>query len=167
MRAGHAGPHRFVLVRHNGRVARTRVLRHESEAGRWDLAVREPDARLGGEVLVLEDYEERVAEPVRHHHLPPTFVPLILNFGPPYRVFDPADPAACAEHGSFVGGLGEGRAVTESSGTARCVQVNLTPLAARRLLGVPMHEVVEAGRPARGRPRPPGPPARGAARRLG
>jgi AraC-like DNA-binding protein len=123
--------------------AGTRVIRHESDRGCWELAVREPDASLRGDVLVVEDYEERVAGPVRQRHLPPVFVPLILNFGPPYRVLDPADPAVSAERGSFTGGLSESGAVTESPGTARCVQVNLTPLGARRVLGVPMHELLD------------------------
>jgi AraC-like DNA-binding protein len=33
--------------------------------------------------------------------------------------------------------------VTESPGTASCVQVNLTPLGARRFLGLPMHELAD------------------------
>jgi AraC-like DNA-binding protein len=115
----------------------TRLIRHESDAGTWELALREPDARLRSDVLVLEDYVEDVAEPVRQRQLPATFVPLILNLGPSYRVAD------AAGHRSFTAGLGESVAVTESPGTARCVQVNVTPLGARRLLGVPMHELVD------------------------
>lgn len=42
----------------------TRAIRHESQAGQWQLLLGEPDARLRGDVLVLEDYDERVAEPV-------------------------------------------------------------------------------------------------------
>jgi AraC-like DNA-binding protein len=121
--------------------AATRVIRHESESGGWALALRAPDSRLRAEVLVLEDYDERMAEPVRRRHLPAGFVPPILNTGPPYRLLDAADPAVSAAYGSFTAGLGESGAVSESSGTARCVQVNLTPLGAYRLLGVPMHEL--------------------------
>ena len=121
----------------------TRVARQESDAGRWQLVLREPDTRLRGDVLVLEDYDERVGEPVRQRHLPPTFVPLIFNFGPPYRLLDPVHPGASSEYGSFTGGLSESGAVTESSGRALCVQANLTPLGARRVLGVPMAELAE------------------------
>ncbi len=123
--------------------ARTRVIRHENDTGSWELAVRKPDARLRADVLVVEDYAEGVVGPVRQRHLPPVFIPLILNFGPPYRVLDPFDPAVFAERGSFAGGLSESGAVTESPGSARCVQVNLTPLGARRVLGVPMHELCD------------------------
>lgn len=79
--------------------------------------------------------------PVRQRHAAASFVPLILNFGPSYRVLDPADLERSSEHSSFVAGLGESYAVTESSGRALCVQINLTPLGARRVLGVPMHEL--------------------------
>jgi AraC-like DNA-binding protein len=118
-----------------------RVIRRYGEEGGWELVVRQPDARLRPDVLVVEDYAENVAAPVRERHLPPVFIPLIVNFGPPYRVFDPSDATLATEHGSFVGGLSESGAVTESAGAARCVQVNLTPLGARRVLGVPMHEL--------------------------
>jgi AraC-like DNA-binding protein len=120
-----------------------RVIRHESGAGGWELVLREPDPRLRSDVLVLEDYEERVAEPVRQRHLPSAFVPLILNFGAPYRLLDPADAAVSAAYGSFTAGLSESGAMTESSGRALCVQVNLTPLGARRFLGVPLHELAD------------------------
>ncbi|MDQ4081323.1 MAG: helix-turn-helix domain-containing protein [Actinomycetota bacterium] len=121
----------------------TRVIRHESETGCWEVLLRKPNPRLQGEVLVLEDYAERVAGPVRQRHLPPVFIPLIFNFGPRYRLLDPLDPAFSTEYGSFLAGLSESGAVTESPGTARCVQVNLTPLGARRLFGMPMHELAE------------------------
>ncbi|MGH3029684.1 MAG: helix-turn-helix domain-containing protein [Gaiellaceae bacterium] len=111
--------------------------------GSWELLVRQPDARLRGDVLVLEDYAEHVTGPLRQRHLPPPFVPLIVNFGPPYLMLDPLTSAVAAEHGSFTGGLGEAVAVTESPGSARCVQVNLTPLGARQLFGVPMHELTD------------------------
>lgn len=112
-------------------------------AGSWELVAREPHARLRGDVLLFEDYVEHVAAPMRERHLPPLFVPLIVNFGPPYRMLDPLTSAVAAEHASFTGGLGEAVAVTESPGKARCVQVNLTPLGARRLFGVPLHELTD------------------------
>jgi AraC-like DNA-binding protein len=124
--------------------SQTRLIRHEGEAGRLELVLWEPDVRLRADVLVLEDYEERAAEPVRQRHLPAAFVPLIVNFGPRYRLHDPADAPVPGEYGSFAAGLRESGVVTESPGTALCVQVNLTPLGAHRFLGVAMHEL--AGR---------------------
>jgi AraC-like DNA-binding protein len=107
----------------------------------YELRHCRPDEDLRADVLVLEDYAEHAPGPVRQRHLPGTFVPLVLNFGPGYRVLD---ARGWAEHGSFAGGLSDIVAETESPGSARCVQVNLTPLGARRLLGVPQHEL--AGR---------------------
>ncbi len=104
--------------------------------------MRAPHEALRPHVLALEGYEERLAGPVRQRHLPPTSVPLILNFGPPYLLLDPQDPSGVgASHLSFVSGLGEAGGLTESTGAARCVQVDLTPLGARRILGVPMREL--------------------------
>jgi AraC-like DNA-binding protein len=120
----------------------TRVIRHESDQGGWELVLRAPHARLRRHVLVIEGYSERMAAPVVERHPAPAFVPLILNFGSPYRLIDPAHPDRPVEHrSSFVSGLGDSYAITESSGDALCVQVNLTPLAARRFLGVPMDEL--------------------------
>ncbi len=121
---------------------RTRVVRSEDDAGSWELALRRPHPALRDHVLVLEGYEEHLRAPVRQHHLPPVFVPVIINFGPPYRLLDPADARVLARpRASFVSGLGEAGGLTESDGAALCVQVNLTPLGARAVLGVPMHEL--------------------------
>jgi len=123
-----------------GTVSRsTRVIRHEDEQGRWELVLRAPDPRLRGHVHILEGYHERMAQPVRRRHPAASFVPLILNFGPPYRVVDGEKTAEY--RASFVAGLGDTYAITESTGAAVCVQVNLTPLGARRFLGVPMDEL--------------------------
>ena len=123
--------------------AGTRVIGHEEADGSWELSVRRPEhPALRLHVLELEGYEERFRAPVRQRHLPSVVVPLILNFGAPYRLLDPGDSRIVARpRSSFVAGLGEAIAMTESSGAARCVQVNLTPIGARRLLGVPMHEL--------------------------
>jgi AraC-like DNA-binding protein len=111
-----------------------RVVRSETEAGTWELALRPPHRRLAPDVLVLEDYREQLAEPMRERHLPAPFVVLILSFGPRYVVDG-------TPRSSFVGPLSGKAGATESSGGARCVQVNLTPLGARRLLGTPLHEL--------------------------
>lgn len=121
---------------------RTRIVRHQGTEGRWELVLRRPDPALREHVHIVEGYRERMAQPVVQRHPAAAFVPLILNFGPPYRLLDPVDPRRSAEHrSSFVSGLGDSFAITESSGSALCVQVNLTPLGARRFLGVPMDEL--------------------------
>jgi AraC-like DNA-binding protein len=115
------------------------LARYEGDG--WRLFTRRPEPALRGHVVELEGFEERAAAPLRRRHLPATFVPLILNFGAPWRLFDPADERRVVQQSSFVSGLGEAGGMTEAAGEALCVQVNLTPLGARRVLGVPMHEL--------------------------
>ena len=121
----------------------TRTITHEEADGSWELSVRRPEHPvLRSDVLEVEGYEERFRVPLRQRHLPGVIVPLILNFGTPYRLLDPEDARVVARpRSSFVAGLGGTAAMTESLGDARCVQINLTPIGARRLLGVPMHEL--------------------------
>ena len=101
----------------------TRVVRGEEDAGSWELALRRPHPALRDHVSVLEGYEEQMRAPVRQHHLPPVFVPVIINFGPPYRLLDPADARRSRASAGFVSGLGEAGGMTESDGWPTCVQV--------------------------------------------
>jgi AraC-like DNA-binding protein len=79
--------------------------------------------------------------PIRRE-LPTTKVPLIFNFGAPYRVGGPGAPIERADvQGSFVAGLYDCFAETQATGPTAGVQVDLTPLGAVRLLGVPMEEL--------------------------
>jgi AraC-like DNA-binding protein len=102
----------------------------------------QPAGELRGDVVRFTDYAEAGSCPLRYVELPPTFVAVIFSVGSPYRVRALSD-AAGAERGlpSFVGGLIESPVVVESEGRAVCVQVDLTPLAAGRFLGIPMHEL--------------------------
>jgi AraC-like DNA-binding protein len=106
-----------------------------------------PAQSLRGDVVRFTGYAEVGRGPLRYVELPPTFVAVIFSFGSPYRVRSHADPPQAAERlPSFVGGLIDSPVVVDSDGRALCVQVDLTPLAASRFLGIPMHEL--AGRVA-------------------
>ena len=78
-------------------------------------------------------YRERGA-PLRRAELPHAGIVLILNLGPKIEVDG-------ASFGSFIAGLHDRPAITEHHGEQAGVQVNLTPLGARRLLGMPMREL--------------------------
>jgi AraC-like DNA-binding protein len=66
----------------------------------------------------------------------------ILEIGPPVRVYDYGSTTRAAGHpGGFVAGLDERFAITEHDGFQQGIQVNLTPLGARRLFGRPMSEL--------------------------
>jgi AraC-like DNA-binding protein len=68
-----------------------------------------------------------------------TDVTLIISFGPALDVLDLEGSGE--RHVSFVAGLSDAPVLTEHAGVQHGIEVNLTPLGARRLLGVPMHEL--------------------------
>jgi AraC-like DNA-binding protein len=75
-------------------------------------------------------------------HLPIAFVPVIIGFGTPMLIRDITMPhEAAAAHTTFVAGMCESTTISQSTAGGRGVQVDFTPVAARRFLGVPMHEL--------------------------
>jgi AraC-like DNA-binding protein len=101
-----------------------------------------PAPRLHGYVARYEGYFETDAAGMRRRHMPSGRVPLIVGFGAPLRTHYPLDPASQPEaHASFVAGLHRSFALTESTGPSLGIQVDLSPVAARMLLGAPMHEL--------------------------
>ena len=120
---------------------RLRVLRHESELGAWELVRRAPSPTLHGYVVGYEGYTERGAAPVQRQQVPVAQLPLIVNFGSPWAASDTPDGRR-ELHDSFFAGLFDRSTYVVADGAASCVQVNLTPLGAHLLFGLPMHEVV-------------------------
>lgn len=102
----------------------------------------EPAPHLRPHVARYTGWRERTRRAVRRIELPVLEVPLVLSFGPPTLVSDPSRPAAPPTRvTSFAAGL-YGRAVTVGhEGDGHAVQVDLTPLAARRFLGMPLGEL--------------------------
>ncbi|HEX2188000.1 MAG TPA: AraC family transcriptional regulator [Longimicrobiaceae bacterium] len=121
------------------------VHRHESPTGSWEVAHPGPDARPLPCAARVVGFAETPRATARRRELPSLEVPLILSFGAPYRVAaGGASGGIVAPREGFAAGLGETYALTETTGAAACVQVNLDPVGARLLLGVPMSEL--AGR---------------------
>ncbi len=115
---------------------------HEDEKASWRLLRATPAPELEGHILGYTDYDERTVGPVRRRELPETGIVLVLNLGAPIAVEDPRDPATRRTFDSaFVAGLTDTYSLTETTGSQAGVQVNLSPLGARRLFGVPMHEL--------------------------
>lgn len=107
-----------------------------------ELVVRAPGPHLAGVVIGYTGFAESAPGPVGFRELPCTYVPLIIDLGEGWSVGDPHHPARPPERlRSFVAGLTDGPVGVEHPGTARCLQVDLTPLGARRLLGMPMSEI--------------------------
>lgn len=90
-------------------------------------------------VLRYEGYEDRSGVPTTFRELPCTFAPIIIDLDAGWTIAH--DGTETAQFGSFVAGVTESVVVVGHPGTARCLQIDLTPLGARRLLGVPMHEL--------------------------
>jgi AraC-like DNA-binding protein len=112
-----------------------RVERHSSALGSWEMAFAAPGPALRGVVQRYCGYVERTAAPLRRRESATGTVTVILSFGP--RILVDGE-----RHGSFVAGPSERPATTEHDGVQDGVELNLTPPAARRLLGVPMHELL-------------------------
>jgi len=121
-------------------VSALRVLRHESELGRWKLVSRAPDPRLRGYVGDYQGYAESGSPAPLRLQVPTPWLPLIVNFGSRWNVAASTDGPHVA-FDSFVAGLGERSSYVAAAGAASCVQVNLTPIGAHMFFGLPMHEL--------------------------
>ncbi|MGB2570563.1 helix-turn-helix domain-containing protein [Micromonospora citrea] len=106
------------------------------------MVVGRPDVRLRGFVDRYVGYREATALPLVRREAAGAFVVLILGWGAPLDVVDPR----CAERGaygvdSFVAGTFDGWCTTRTVGVGTGVELLLAPLAARRILGVPLVEL--------------------------
>lgn len=120
-----------------------RISRHEDALSTIEMIATDPDPRLASVVRDYTGYRERCAAPVRRRELPGTSVVLIFDFGPTLR-FPGTDSAPMRRFpGGFVAGLSQAPVDTATSGAQSGLHVNLTPLGARRLLGVPMAELAD------------------------
>lgn len=115
----------------------------QTPGGAWEAVFAAPDPRL--RASVLGDYQgwaETGGVPVFRRHLPVVMVPIILNLGPLWEVSSPGNAGGRAlPFDSFIAGLHDVLATTRSVGESACIQLNLTPLGAHRLLGLPMREI--------------------------
>jgi AraC-like DNA-binding protein len=103
------------------------------------MASRAPHPLLAGQVLRYCGYRERTPDPFRRLEAPFNGVVLILSFGKPLRLVDAEGSDGL--HHSFTGGLSDGPTYTEHSGNQHGIQIDLTPPAARALLGMPLREL--------------------------
>jgi AraC-like DNA-binding protein len=99
-----------------------------------ELATRPPHPALAGRIRSLGGWHERADGPVRRAELPGGRIVLVISFGPTLDVNG-------RRFGSFVAGLHDAPALTEHAGEGYGIQAYLTPLGARRLLGMPMGEL--------------------------
>ena len=68
-------------------------------------------------------------------------VPLVISFGDPFEIALGRAPTSDDRYTSFTSGLYPGHVLINSTGGAECIQIDFTPLGARRFFGLPMHEI--------------------------
>jgi AraC-like DNA-binding protein len=117
------------------------VERRRSDDVAWVSVDAAAPAELDGVVARHVGYQEWAPNGLARREVPHGGVVLILNLDRPLHV-GPADGASDAPlFSSFVAGLFESTVRTEYTGSQGGIQVDLTPLGAHRLLGVPMREL--------------------------
>jgi AraC-like DNA-binding protein len=98
------------------------------------IARRRPHPALAPHVRALAGWYERSDGPLRRHELPGGRVVLVVSFGPTLDIDG-------RRFTSFVAGLHDEPVLTEHAGLGHGIQAYLSPLGARRLLGMPMGEL--------------------------
>jgi AraC-like DNA-binding protein len=117
------------------------IERHEEDGVRWEVARRLPAPALRpllGQALEGWAWEGQTA--ASFQELPFPGIPLILNLDAPWRV----DGAML---GSFLAGLHTRPAMVEGERGFSCLELRLTPLGTRRVLGMPLHELTNLSAP--------------------
>jgi AraC-like DNA-binding protein len=111
------------------------LTRHETDAATVEVARRTPCRELGPFLgRALEGWTQTRGTAVHLREVPFPGLPLILNLGPRWEVDgEPLD--------SFVAGLHERPAFVAGEPSYSCVELRLSPLGARRLFGLPLHEL--------------------------
>jgi AraC-like DNA-binding protein len=119
----------------------TRTLRHASALGGWEMVWAAPSPALRGLVSRYCGYVEDSPVPRRRVEVPSSQATIILSLGPTIDVGYPQRGTPPARHTCFVAPLHDTWAQTSFTGRQEGVEVNVSPVALRMLLGVPMHEI--------------------------
>jgi AraC-like DNA-binding protein len=113
-------------------------------------SVRErPAERLRGLIAAYDGYRQRGGEPARHLGLPSPFMTVIVTLDEPLQVIAHVDRARPpARYEALVGGLHASPVVIGHDGAQSGIQLRVSPLASRALLGVPAGELAGIDLPA-------------------
>lgn len=115
-----------------------------SIAGRFEMRRRLPDPALDGIVSDICGYRETAAGHFRNVEYASLTVPLVISFAEPFAIGLGKAPGDNDRFASFAAGLFAGPVMIESFGTACCLQINFTPLGARRFFRLPMSELTDS-----------------------
>ena len=115
-----------------------------SVVGRFEMRRRLPNPALDGIVTDICGYRETAPGHLRTIEYASLTVPLVISFAAPFAIGLGKAPGDNDRFASFAAGLYAGPVVIESFGGACCVQVNFTPLGARRFFRLPMSELTNS-----------------------
>ncbi len=102
----------------------------------------QPPPTLRPLVAWYSGYREVGGPPARHRGLPSPYLTLIITLDDPLIIAEHPDPRQPASrHGVLVGGLHTGPALITHDGRQSGIQLQVTPLGARALLGLPAGEL--------------------------
>lgn len=108
-----------------------------------------PAPALRSAIAFYSGYRQRNIAPALHRGLPSPYLTLIFTIDEPLTIVRHLDPdQAPASYDTVVGGLHTTPVLLRHDGRQSGVQVQLHPLAARRLLGLPAGEIAECDMPA-------------------
>jgi AraC-like DNA-binding protein len=107
-----------------------------------ELVASSPAPGLRAVVVAYRGFRDDAPAPLVQRELPSACVPVIIDLGAGWHVAAPADGYRRQRLHGFAAGLHDSFALVEAAGPALGVQVDLSPIGARRLLGVPMHELM-------------------------
>lgn len=125
-----------------GEVPAGRVVSHESDGDSWEFSFGRPAPYLSGYINSYCSYTERTSTFTQRRELPSDRITMIINLGEPLRVRVTGDEAGWSEQATgFISGLADSYALTETGGSQRGIEVNLTPVGAHLMLGLPMFEL--------------------------
>ena len=114
---------------------------HSSALGRWESAQGPAHPSLAPYVTEYYGGTEETRTPLCRRELPANIAPIIINFGAPFRFYDPDNPARWTEARSFMTGAFDTYVLVGSTGSFACVQINFTILGARLFFGQPLYEL--------------------------
>src|SRR5262245_11162613 len=118
-----------------------RTIQHQSVLGVWESARGAPAVALRPYVREYVGWWEHTASPLIRRELPTDIVPLIINFGAPIRIFEGSDLSRWSTLDSFTTGVYDTFVLVGTAGPSGGLQIDLTILGARLVLGRPLGEL--------------------------
>jgi len=109
----------------------------------FEMVRNAPEPSLQGTVTDLCGYRELRPGHFRIVEYASLTVPLVISFAEAFAIGLGKTPGDNDRFASFAAGLFAGPVMIESFGRACCVQVNFTPLGARRFFGLPMSALAD------------------------